>query len=208
IIDAAQSGGIIPIDLAKTNVDVCCFTGHKGLLGPQGTGGICVRNNVKIRPLKVGGSGIHSFSKTHPDKMPEALEAGTLNGCGIAALGSGIDYILNEGIEKIYEKELRLLEYFYNNIKNIKNITLYGDFSVKKVPIISLNIGDFDSSKVSDILNVKYNIATRAGIHCAPLIHNVLGTKNRGAVRFSFSYNNTFEEIDTAISALYDISKL
>lgn len=203
ILDASQTAGAFKIDMQKNNISVICFTGHKSLMGPQGTGGICVKEGVEIKPLKTGGSGIKSFYKTHPIEMPTRLEAGTLNSHGIAGLNASLDFIEKTGIEKIREKEKSLMKMFYEEVKNIDGVTIYGDYTTYiKAPIVSLNILDFDSSLVSGKLSSLYNIATRSGTHCAPLLHRALSLENRGAVRFSFSYFNTFEEIEIAIKAI------
>ena len=207
ILDASQTAGCVPIDMKNNFIDVLCFTGHKGLMGPQGTGGLCVRKDLYIKPLKTGGSGIKSYSKTHPENMPTRLEAGTLNGHGIAGLNAALEFIENETIEKIKNHERELSRYFYDSIKNIENIKFYGDYKTdNRVSIVALNIGEIDSSKISDILSNDYNIATRPGAHCAPLMHEALGTINQGIVRFSFSYFNTFEEVDKGIEAIKEIS--
>lgn len=208
ILDASQTAGSINIDMKKNNIDVVCFTGHKGLMGPQGTGGLCIKKGVDIKPLKTGGSGIKTYSKTHPENMPTRLEAGTLNSHSIAGLNAALEFIENETTEKIRDKERELADCFYKGIKNIENIKLYGNYNTKKrTSIVALNIGDTDSAKVSDILSSKYNIATRSGGHCAPLMHEALGTVKQGIVRFSFSYFNTFEEIENGIDAVREISK-
>lgn len=208
ILDASQTAGSINIDMKKNNIDVVCFTGHKGLMGTQGTGGLCIKKGVDIKPLKTGGSGIKTYSKTHPENMPTRLEAGTLNSHSIAGLNAALEFIENETTEKIRDKERELADCFYNGIKNIENIKLYGNYNTKKrTSIVALNIGDTDSAKVSDILSSKYNIATRSGGHCAPLMHEALGTVKQGIVRFSFSYFNTFEEIEKGIDAVREIGK-
>ncbi|TXJ33576.1 aminotransferase class V-fold PLP-dependent enzyme [Brachyspira aalborgi] len=207
ILDASQTAGCVPIDIKNNFIDVLCFTGHKGLMGPQGTGGLCVRKDLLIKPLKTGGTGIKSYSKTHPKDMPTRLEAGTLNGHGIAGLNASLEFIENETIEKITNHERELSRYFYDSIKNIENIKFYGNYETdNRVSIVALNIGEIDSSKISDILSNDYNIATRPGAHCAPLMHEALGTVNQGIARFSFSYFNTFEEIDKGIEAIKEIS--
>jgi len=208
VVDASQTAGIFPIDVQKMHIDVLCFTGHKSLLGPQGTGGLYVREGIKIHLLKSGGSGILTYSKRHPQQMPTALEAGTLNGHGIAGLGAALDYLLETGIETIREKELELMWRFYEGICNIEGVTVYGDFSQKeRCPIVAFNIWDYDSAQVSDELYVEYGICTRPGGHCAPLMHQALGTKEQGAVRVSFSHYNTKEEVDEAIKAIQVLSK-
>ena len=187
-------------------IDVLCFTGHKGLLGPQGTGGICVREGIAVRPLIVGGSGVHSYSKTHPADMPAALEAGTLNGHGIAGLYAALCYIRETGMDQIRERELSLMRQFYDGVRAIPGVTVYGDFSGLRAPIVSLNIRDYDSGEVADELAYRYEICTRAGAHCAPLMHRALGTESTGAVRFSMSHFNTEAEIDEAVRAVSEIA--
>ena len=207
ILDASQTAGVFPIDMKADYIDILCFTGHKSLYGPQGTGGICINDTVNIVPLKTGGSGSFSFSKEHPNTMPDALEAGTINVHGIAGLLAGIEFIENIGINRIREHELKLMWQFYNGIKDISKIKIYGDFSTaQRSPIVSLNVASYDSKDISQELADTYDIATRAGAHCAPLMHKALSTKNQGAVRFSFSYFNNAEEINTAISALKELS--
>ena len=208
IVDASQTAGCIPIDVQELGIDVLCFTGHKGLMGPQGTGGIYVREGIKIAPLKVGGSGVKSFDKEHPDTMPTALEAGTLNGPGIAGLGASVSWLLKQGVEQIHEKDLALSRRFLKGIAEIPDITIYGDMdSQMRTAIVSLNLGDVDSAEMSDWLWEDYGIAVRAGAHCAPLMHKALGTEQQGAVRFSFSCFNTEEEVDAAIQALKELQE-
>lgn len=208
VVDASQTAGVIPIDVQKMGIDILCFTGHKSLLGPQGTGGLYVREGVTVRPLLTGGSGVQSHSKTHPIQMPTALEAGTLNAHGLAGLNAGVRWLLETGIDTIRQKELDLMWAFYEGVKGVPGITVYGDFSQReRCPIVSLNLRDYDSAQVSDALFSQYGIATRPGAHCAPLMHDALGTGSRGAVRFSFSHYNTIEEINTAIAALREIAQ-
>lgn len=207
IVDASQTAGVFPIDVQKMNIDILCFTGHKSLLGPQGTGGLYVREGVEVRPLLSGGSGVDTYNKHHPKEMPTALEAGTLNGHGIAGLNAAITYLEKHGIDRIRERELSLMNQFYNGIKEIPGIVVYGDYEAAlRCPIVSFNIGGYDSSDVSDELFVTYGIATRPGAHCAPLLHKALGTKGQGAVRFSFSHYNTEEEVNTAIQAVRELA--
>lgn len=208
IVDAAQTAGWYPYDLQHSPIDILAFTGHKGLWGPQGVGGIYVKpDRVGVRPLKTGGSGVQTFSKTHPSEMPEALEAGTLNLPGIAGLGAGLRYIQNLGLSQIRKNEAELITYFYQGVRGIPGIEVYGDFScLNRCPIVSLNIEDMDSSLVSRLLAEEYGIFTRSGGHCAPLMHAALGTKERGAVRFSLSHMNTKEELDVASQALAELA--
>lgn len=206
IVDASQSAGVFPIDMQDMNIDILCFTGHKGLLGPQGTGGICVREGIDVRPLKVGGSGVNTFSKEQPVEMPTHLEAGTLNGHAIAGLNAALDYLKEEGIDNIQKREEELMFRFYNGIKDIKDIKIFGNFENKRAAIVTFNVGDIDSAAFSDELSFAYDISTRAGAHCAPLMHKSMNTVEQGAVRFSFSHYNTEEEIDTAIKAVKEIA--
>lgn len=208
VVDASQTAGVYPIHVQNMQIDVLCFTGHKSLLGPQGTGGLYVREGLHIKPLKTGGSGVMTYSKTHPAEMPTALEAGTLNGHGIAGLGAAIAYLEQEGIDSIREKELQLMWQFYHGVKDIPGIKIYGDFDTeKRCPIVTLNIEDYDSSEVSDELLTRYGISTRPGAHCAPLMHEALGTVSQGAVRFSFSHYNTEEEVEAAIAAIKELAE-
>ena len=208
IVDASQTAGSLPINVVKMGIDILCFTGHKGLFGPQGTGGLYVREGLTLSPLKSGGSGVHSFDRQHPTDMPTALEAGTLNGHGIAGLNAGLDYILSTGVKNIHAKEISLARRFVNGISDISDLKLYGDIDAPlRTPILSLNIGNMSSASVSDILWEDYEICVRAGAHCAPLMHKTFGTEKQGAVRFSFSCFNTEAEIDTAIQAMHEIAE-
>lgn len=206
VVDASQTAGVFPIHVEEMKIDVLCFTGHKGLLGPQGTGGMYVREGVIIRPLKTGGSGVQTYSRTHPSQMPTALEAGTLNAHGLAGLDAALDYLKDTGIDVIRKKEQELMWYFYQKVLEIPGIKVYGDFdSQERCPMVSLNVKDYDSSEVSDFLFTEYGISTRPGAHCAPLMHQAMGTEKQGAVRFSFSHYNTIEEIDIAVQALKEL---
>ena len=208
IADAAQTAGVFPISMKKDQIDILCFSGHKGLMGPQGTGVICVRPGVKVEPLKVGGSGILTFQKEHPSDMPEALEAGTLNSHGIAGLRAALGWIQETGIDRIRQREQDLMMRFYEQVKTISGVTVYGDFSQKdRSPVVTLNIMGMGSSELSMILGEDYGISTRSGGHCAPLMHQALGTEKTGAVRFSFSCFNTEEEVDEAARAVKEIAE-
>ena len=203
VVDASQVAGVFPIDVKELNIDILCFTGHKGLLGPQGTGGLYVRDGVDVKPYLSGGTGVQTYNEHQPAEMPTRLEAGTLNGHGIAGLDAAIDYINEVGMKSIHDKELALMWKFYNGVKDIEGIKIYGDFDVKdRCPIVSINLSDYESGVVSDELFTRFEIATRPGGHCAPLMHRALGTVDQGAVRFSFSHFNTEEEVDTAINAV------
>lgn len=209
VLDAAQTAGIRPLDVKTLGADVLCFTGHKGLLGPQGTGGAYVRPGLRVAPLVVGGSGVHSFAEEHPAQMPTALEAGTLNVPGIAGLGAGVRWILQQGVQTLQEKETAWAQLFYEQLQEVGNLTFYGDFSgnAPRVPIVSLNIGDEDSAWVADALWEDAGICVRAGAHCAPLLHKTFGTAAQGAVRFSFSHANTEEEVLRAAKAVRTLAR-
>ena len=208
VVDASQTAGALSIDVQAMGIDVLCFTGHKGLLGPQGTGGIYVSENVELPAFKVGGSGVHSFDREHPKMMPTALEAGTLNAHGLAGLNAAVSFLLETGVDKVHVHEMKLLRHFVDGIKNLPKVKLYGDFgSAERVALVSLNIGEMDAGLVSDILWEDYGICVRAGAHCAPLVHQHFGTEKQGMVRFSFGYFNTLEEVDVAIKAIKEIAE-
>ncbi len=208
IVDASQSAGTAKIDMQAMGLDVVCFTGHKGLMGPQGTGGLAVAEGVDVAPWAMGGTGVHSFDALQPLEWPTRLEAGTLNGHGIAGLSAGLDFIEAQGgVEAIAAHEHSLAERFLAGVRELPGIALYGAFdqSVRSA-IVSLNVGDIDSAEISDALMQGWGIATRPGAHCAPLMHRALRTERQGVVRFSFGYFNTDEEVDTAIDALRDLA--
>jgi cysteine desulfurase family protein len=208
VVDGAQTAGTVPIDLEELGVDVFCFTGHKGLLGPQGTGGVYIRPGVTLRPWKVGGSGVHSFDRHHPTQMPTALEAGTLNGHGIAGLNGALDYLEETGVENIRQREMTLTARLEEGLSAIPGVTLYGDPDLThRVAIVSMNLSGWDSGELSDRLWEGWEIATRPGAHCAPLMHTALGTEETGAVRFSLSHFNTEEEVDTVIEAVSTLAQ-
>ncbi len=203
ILDASQTAGVLPIDLAAMGIDVVCFTGHKSLMGPQGTGGLCLREGLEIRPFTVGGTGVQSYSEAQPGEYPTRLEAGTLNGHGLAGLSAALDFLSETGIAHIHAHEDALARRFYKAVRDLPGVTVYGDFSAPvRAPVVTLNIGDFDSAEVSDELAERFAVATRPGAHCAPRLHRALGTEEQGAVRFSWSYFNTEEETAAAAEAV------
>ena len=207
IIDASQSAGTIPINLSQYGQTILCFTGHKGLYGPQGTGGIVVNGEFAFKPVFSGGSGIHSFDKAHPATMPDVFEFGTMNTPSFAGLTAGCTYIAHLGQETVYSYLSQLRAYFMKLASDLPFITLYAPESQNAGPVIGLNIGQAPSSEVSRLLDERYGIATRSGAHCAPLLHQAYKTESQGMVRFSFSTFNTMEEIDSAIDALGAISE-
>ena len=208
IVDASQSAGTAKIDRDTMGLDVVCFTGHKGLMGPQGTGGLAVAEGIDVAPWAMGGTGVRSFDALQPLEWPTRLEAGTLNGHGIAGLSAGLDFIEAQGgVEAIASSERALADRFLAGVREIPEIKLYGAFDQPtRSAIVSLNVGDIDSAEISDALMQGWGIATRPGAHCAPLMHRALGTERQGVVRFSFGYFNTDEEVDTAIDALRDLA--
>lgn len=203
VLDASQTAGVLPIDMAKQGVSVVCFTGHKSLLGPQGTGGLCVGEGVEIQPLLVGGTGVHSFSKEQPMDYPTRLEAGTLNSHGLAGLDAALDYGSRVGWDTIRQREDALARRFYNAVRDLPGVTVYGDWTAPlRTAVVSLNVGDVDSGRVSDVLSEQFGIATRPGAHCAPRLHQALGTQEQGAVRFSWGWATTEADTDAAADAL------
>ncbi len=207
VLDAAQTAGTFPLDMTALGIDVLCFTGHKGLMGPQGTGGLCIREGVEIRPWKVGGTGVQTHLHEQPAQYPTRLEAGTLNAHGLAGLRAALEFLNRTGQDVIRAHEERLMRRFYDGVRAIDGVTVYGDFSAPRAAIVTLNLGDADSSEVADALAQEFGIAVRAGAHCAPRMHDALGTAEQGAVRFSFGWFNTDEEIDAAIAAVRSLAQ-
>lgn len=208
MVDAAQSAGVYDIDVDAMNIDLLAFPGHKGLLGPQGTGGLYIRDNIELTELFQGGTGSVSHSLDQPNIFPDKYESGTTNAPGIIGLGAGIKYILERGIENIRKHEEELTEHFIEEVKKVDGLILYGPCNIQQQgAVVSLNINGADSSEVSYILDEEYDIAVRPGLHCAPLAHETIGTLEQGVVRFSFGIFNTHEEIEFAVKALKEIAK-
>jgi cysteine desulfurase/selenocysteine lyase len=209
LLDAAQSAGTIPINLKELPVDLLAFTGHKGLFGPQGTGGLIINTEgleERIEPLMRGGTGSKSEEEEQPEFLPDKYESGTPNTPGIAGLGEGVRFILKEGIERIREKKEKLTLKLIEGLKEIKGVKLYGPLDPKKqIGIVSFNLEGKSPSEVSHLLDEKYNILSRPGLHCAPSAHKSIGTFPFGTVRFSLGYFNTEEEIEYAIRAVRDL---
>ncbi len=212
IVDASQTAGVMPIDMAAQDLDVVCFTGHKALMGPQGTGGLAVAEGVDIRPWCVGGTGVHSFDELQPAEWPTRLEAGTMNGHGIAGLSAALDFIEAQGgVEAMAAHEAALARRLYEGVCDLPGVTVYGDWpelraGTSRPGIVALNIADLPSAEVSDALMQGWGIATRPGAHCAPLMHEALGTREQGIVRFSAGWYTTEQDIDTAIEAVVAIA--
>lgn len=207
-VDAAQTAGVIPIDMKKSHIDVLAFTGHKSLFGPQGIGGVIINPSIDIYPIITGGTGIDTFNTHQPESMPTVLESGTINTHSIIGLLAGIEYIEERGIKKLRDYQLELSQRFYDGIKDLEGLRFYGDYTGDRTAIVAFNIGDVTSSDVASILDERYKIAVRGGAHCAPLLHEDLGTVEQGIVRFSFSSMNTKDEINYAIKAITELAKM
>lgn len=208
MVDSAQSAGVLPIDVVEQHIDILTFTGHKGLFGPQGTGGIYIRPNIIINPIKQGGTGSLSEYLEHPEIMPDLLESGTPNTPGIAGLLAGVNYIIETGLNVINKHEQELIEMLLNGLGEIKGLDIYGPKdSRKQTAVIALNIADMDCGDVSSILDYDYNIVTRSGLHCTPLAHQTLGTLEKGALRLSPGYFTTPEQIEYVIKAIHTIAR-
>lgn len=205
LLDAAQTAGSMPIAMEDMGVHLLAFTGHKGLMGPQGTGGLCVAPGVELRPLLSGGTGVRSFEEEQPEEYPEHLEAGTLNGHGLAGLGAAADFILETGVDTIHAHELALTKRFVQGLQELDGVTVYGDFSGDRAPVVALNLKGWDPAAAADELSQAYDIAVRPGIHCAPRMHRALGTQDTGCLRFSFGWYTTEEDIDAALAALKEM---
>jgi cysteine desulfurase family protein len=207
LVDASQSAGLLPIDVDAMGIDLLAFTGHKALLGPPGTGGLYVREGLCIEPLKFGGTGVHSESLVHPDSMPEGFEAGTANALGIAGLGAAVGYVTSRGIESIRAHEMSLNELFMESVRAIPGVTVYGPSSTaRKVGITSLNLEGLDPIDVGRLLDRRFGVLVRTGLHCSALTHTKLRTQNRGAIRFSFGHSSTQDEVACALDALHQIA--
>jgi cysteine desulfurase family protein len=208
VIDASQSAGKIPVDMEELNLDVVVFTGHKSLLGPTGIGGLYVREGIEIKHTRAGGTGVRSAVRTHLDEYPYRLEYGTLNTLGVAGLHAGIKWIETQGMDNIHHQEMRLTEMLRDGLKAIEGVTLYCQEDLSDhIAIFLFNIEGFEALNTGTILDVDYNIASRTGLHCAPLVHEQLGTnKIRGAVRFGIGPFNTEDHIKTAIQAVKEIA--
>lgn len=205
LVDAAQSIGVLDIDVQDMNIDLLAFPGHKALFGPMGTGALYIKEGIKVKPLKQGGTGSYSHSIDQPELYPDSLESGTPNGVGIIALGKGIDFINQVGLENIRNHEISLKNHFIDLLKDNDDIILYGTLDDRQGAVVSLNVKNMDSSEVSYILSDEFDIYTRPGFHCAPLAHKSLGTDELGAIRFSFGYFNTIEEVEQCVNALKNI---
>lgn len=206
-VDAAQTSGVLPVDMAESNISFLSFTGHKCLFGPPGTGGICVADDASIRGTVFGGTGVRSAHPFHLEEYPFRLEAGTLNLAGIAGLNAGIRWIQERGLDAIHSHEMKLLGMLQDGLSEIKGVILHGTRNLEqRVPTLSVSVKEFDASDVGTFLDVDFDILTRTGLHCAPLIHEHYGTAPRGTVRFSMGPFNTEEHIHEATLAVAKIA--
>ena len=209
IVDTAQTAGVIPIDVKACHIDALCFTGHKGLLGPQGIGGIILTKEMAqtLVPLIAGGTGSFSHLETMPTHMPDAFEAGTLNLPGIIGLNEGLSYIESQRMENIHNHELALTQAFLEGLQSIDVVNIIGKQDIQdRTAVVSITIDGMDPASIAYELESTYHIMTRVGLHCAPRAHQTLGTDPEGTVRFSFGYANTIEDIEAALSALRAIA--
>jgi cysteine desulfurase family protein len=209
-VDVSQSAGKIPVDMEEMNIDIVAFTGHKSLLGPTGIGGLYVGEGVEIRHTRAGGTGVRSAQRSHLDEYPYRLEYGTPNVQGIAGLQAGLKWIEKTGMHSIHEQEMRLLARLRDGLRRIPGVTLYCQEDLTDhIAVLSFNVLGLDSPNTATMLDVDHNIASRAGLHCAPLVHEQLGTAEiDGAVRFGIGPFNTEEHIETAIMAVAEIAAL
>jgi cysteine desulfurase/selenocysteine lyase len=207
-VDAAQTAGVLPIDMVHSNISFLSFTGHKGLLAPSGTGGICIADDAEIRGTIYGGTGVRSVDPYHLEEYPFRFEAGTLNLAGIAGLSAGLDWIESRGVENIHRHEMELLGVLQAGLVEIPGVRIIGTTSLKnRVATVSIVVENYDPEDVGTILDAEFDIQTRTGLHCAPLIHRHHGTGERGAVRFSVGPFNTREHIEHAIRAVDSIAR-
>ncbi|MFC1716784.1 aminotransferase class V-fold PLP-dependent enzyme [Candidatus Poribacteria bacterium] len=208
LVDSAQTAGAFTVDVEAMKIDLLAFTGHKGLLGPQGTGGLYIREGIHLEPLKEGGTGGDSILETQPDVLPDRYEAGTLNAAGLAGLRAGVQFILSQGIQNIRKRELEFTAYLLDRLGEIDAIKIYGPQDPQKqVGVVSINIADYQPEEVGYVLDEVYGTMVRTGLHCAPCAHRTIGTIDRGTLRISLGYFNTEAEIDHTIKALKQIAR-
>jgi cysteine desulfurase family protein len=209
VVDVSQSAGKIPVDMEDLNMDALAFTGHKSLLGPTGIGGLYVREGLEIKHTRAGGTGVRSAVRTHLDEYPYRLEYGTLNTMGVAGLHAGIKWIEKKGLDNLHHEEMRLTTMLRDGLKDVEGVTLYcQDDLTDHISVFLFNVDGLEALNTGTILDVDFNIASRTGLHCAPLVHEGIGTADiHGAVRFGVGPFNTEEHIDTAIQAVKEIAE-
>jgi len=208
-LDTAQTAGMIPIDMDAWHVDLLAFTGHKSLMGPTGTGGMVVGPDVPIRATRWGGTGVKSAVRTHLDYFPYLGEVGTANTVGIAGLKRGVEWVLEQGLDRIRSHEMVLCARLIDGLREIPAVTLYcAGASDRHLPVVCCNVEGFESTQTGEILDVEHDIATRVGLHCAPLAHEGIGTVPKGTVRFSIGPFNTADHVDAAIAGVADVASM
>ncbi|SDL29185.1 aminotransferase class V-fold PLP-dependent enzyme [Halarsenatibacter silvermanii] len=206
LVDSAQTAGILPIDVQEYNISMLGFTGHKGLLGPTGTGGLYIDSEIELAPLKEGGTGSKSYLERQPEDLPDRFEAGTVNSVGLAGLKSGVEYLLQRGIEEIRQHELQLTEYLLDVLGDLQDCEIYSPLSAEDlVAVVSVNLADIPAEEAAYVLDDVYDIMVRAGLHCSPQAHKMLGTEDRGSLRFSPGIFNSKQDIERAGEALKKI---
>ncbi len=208
MVDSAQTAGVLSINVVTDNIDILAFTGHKGLLGPQGTGGIYVNTSLQIKALKEGGTGSLSEYLEQPDFMPDLLESGTLNTPGIAGLGAGVQFVFEQGLDKIRAHEQHLTKLLIDGLKQIPGLTLYGPADARRqTAVLAFNLEKLDCGELSSLLDYEFGITTRSGLHCAPLAHQTIGTFESGACRLSPGYFTDQEDILNVIAAINQLAR-
>jgi cysteine desulfurase/selenocysteine lyase len=210
LVDAAQTAGVFPIDMSQMKIDLLAFTGHKGLLGPQGTGGLCLGEHVdvgRVRPLRRGGTGSNSEIEEQPEFLPDKFEAGTANALGIAGLRASVNYVLERGVQQIREHEAKLAAQLIDGLREAPRVQVHGTLDAsEQTATVSFNVADLDPSEAALRLDDEYEIMCRAGLHCAPAAHRTQGTFPRGSVRLSLSYLNTPEQVKHAVEAVRSLA--
>ena len=208
LVDAAQTAGVYPIDVKTLNISLLAFTGHKGLMGPTGTGGLYIAPGIDLQPLKEGGTGGDSLLEHQPEHLPDRFEAGTMHAAGIAGLGAAVKFILDKGVDSIREYEKELTAYALEQLHQVPGIVIYGPGNAaERTAVISFNLCDTAPEEVAYVLDEVFGIMVRAGLHCAPQAHHTIGTAEKGTVRISFGFFNSTDEIDQLIKALQEIAE-
>jgi len=209
LVDAAQTIGVLPFTVQELGADLLAFPGHKGLLGPQGTGGLYVGQGVELRPLKAGGTGRESLLEVMPPALPDRFEAGTANVPGISGLGAGVEFVLREGVARIREREMALSEYTLAGLRSIPKVEVYGPRDAEsRIGVISFNVSGLGPEQVAYALDEAYGIMVRAGLHCAPCAHRTIGTLDKGTVRVGLGLFNTVEDIDRLLEAVRGVAEV
>lgn len=211
LVDSAQTAGVYPLDMEKDFIDLLCFTGHKSLYGPMGTGGVAIGNRVAagaFHPLKQGGTGSLSEKEEQPDFLPDALEPGTLNVIGLSGLAAGLSWLREQGVAKIRGQEQELTSQLLAGLEELRGVTVYGTKdAARQTGVVSFTIRDLSPSEAGLRLDEEYGLLCRVGLHCAPLAHRTIGTFPRGTIRFGLGAFNTGEEIEEAVRAVYRLTK-